>query len=158
MIGERKKETSPYLLLAMGLALLMGGVLVAIVAQVPGVSGGLMTVAALPLGRGAWKLRRRCPSVGSANGDATAGAGKTEAPRGFAEPAGRERQLLLAIRDNGGGLTPAEAAMSTSLTVGEADGMLSELAEGGHLSVESEGGALVYALPARSVPKPAGRG
>jgi hypothetical protein len=45
--------------------------------------------------------------------------------------------------------TPAEAAMETSLTVREADGMLSELAGGGHLSVESAGGTLCYSLPGR---------
>jgi hypothetical protein len=61
-------------------------------------------------------------------------------------PANRERELLSAIRDNGGSITPAEAAMETSLTVREADQLLSQLA-GGHLSVESTGGTLRYALP-----------
>jgi len=61
----------------------------------------------------------------------------------------KERELLSAIRDNGGSITPAEAAMETSLTVKEADRMLSELAGGGHLSVESAGGTLCYSLPAR---------
>jgi hypothetical protein len=45
-------------------------------------------------------------------------------------PANRERELLSAIRNNGGSITPAEAAMETSLTVREADRMLSELAGG----------------------------
>ncbi|CAA9439624.1 MAG: hypothetical protein AVDCRST_MAG55-3313 [uncultured Rubrobacteraceae bacterium] len=62
---------------------------------------------------------------------------------------GTERELLSAIRDNGGSISPAEAAMNTSLTVREADGMLSELAGGGHLAVESRGGALFYSLPGR---------
>ena len=61
----------------------------------------------------------------------------------------RERELLSAIRDNGGSITPAEAAMETSLTVREADGMLSDLAASGHLAVESRDGALFYALPGR---------
>jgi hypothetical protein len=65
------------------------------------------------------------------------------------QPDNKERELLSAIRDNGGGITPAEAAMATSLTVREADGMLSELAAGGHLAVESRDGALFYALPGR---------
>jgi hypothetical protein len=39
--------------------------------------------------------------------------------------------------------------METSLTVREADGMLSELAGGGHLAVESRDGALFYSLPGR---------
>ncbi len=62
---------------------------------------------------------------------------------------GKERELLSAIRDNGGSITPAEAAMETSLTVREADGMLSDLASSGHLAVESRDGALFYALPGR---------
>ena len=66
---------------------------------------------------------------------------------------GKERELLSAIRDNGGSITPTEAAMETSLTVCEADGMLSELAGGGHLAVESRNGALFYALPGRSNPE-----
>lgn len=66
---------------------------------------------------------------------------------------GKERELLSAIRENGGSITPTEAAMETSLTVREADGMLSELAGGGHLMVESRGGALFYSLPGRSNPE-----
>ena len=62
---------------------------------------------------------------------------------------GKERELLSAIRNNAGGITPAEAAMETSLTVGEADEMLSELAGEGHLLVESSGGTLFYKLPGR---------
>jgi hypothetical protein len=65
----------------------------------------------------------------------------------------KERELLSAIRDNGGSITPTEAAMETSLTVREADGMLSELAGGGHLAVESRNGALFYSLPGRSNPE-----
>ena len=61
----------------------------------------------------------------------------------------QKRELLSAIRDNRGVITPTEAAMETSLTVKEADRMLSELAGGGHLSVESAGGTLRYSLPGR---------
>jgi hypothetical protein len=68
-------------------------------------------------------------------------------------PANRERELLSAIRNNGGSITPAEAAMETSLTVREADRMLSELAGGGHLSVESAGATLRYSLPSRQAPE-----
>jgi hypothetical protein len=50
--------------------------------------------------------------------------------RALSPPANGERELLSAIRDNGGSITPAEAAMETSLTVREADRMLSELAGG----------------------------
>ncbi len=68
-----------------------------------------------------------------------------------------ERELLSALRENGGSITPAEAAMETSLTVREADGMLSDLAAGGHLSVESRDGALFYGLPGRRSPELEGR-
>lgn len=51
----------------------------------------------------------------------------------------------MALREHGE-LTPARAAMETSLTVAEADGMLKELAEGGHLEVRVRGGGLFYAL------------
>ncbi len=56
-----------------------------------------------------------------------------------------ERELLRALRDHGE-LTPAQAAMETSLSVSEADDKLKELAEGGHLEVRVRGGGLFYAL------------
>ncbi len=56
-----------------------------------------------------------------------------------------ERQLLEAI-DRHGEITPARAALETSLTVGEADRMLSDLAKGGYLEVRVEGGKLLYGL------------
>ena len=78
----------------------------------------------------------------------------------------RERELLEALRRNGE-LTPARAAMETSLSVAEADGMLRELAEGGHLEVRIRGGGLYYGLweepetkgeaIAERAPRPAGR-
>ncbi len=57
----------------------------------------------------------------------------------------RERELLEALRDRGE-LTPAQAAVETSLLVKEADEMLKELAESGHLEVRARGGALSYSL------------
>jgi hypothetical protein len=57
----------------------------------------------------------------------------------------KERDLLEALRDQGE-LTPAQAAVETSLTVKEADEMLKALAEGGHLEVRVRGGALSYSL------------
>lgn len=57
----------------------------------------------------------------------------------------RERELLEALRVQGE-LSPAQAAMETSLTVAEADKMLGELAEGGHLDVRVRGGGIFYAL------------
>lgn len=57
----------------------------------------------------------------------------------------KERELLEALREHGE-LTPARAAMETSLAVAEADEMLKGLAEGGHLDVRVRGGGLFYAL------------
>ena len=65
-------------------------------------------------------------------------------------PVSKDRELLEALRDKGGRITSAEAAMATSLSVGEADEVLYKLVGGGHLTVEREGGALVYALPGGS--------
>lgn len=57
----------------------------------------------------------------------------------------QEQELLQALRGQGE-LTPARAAVETSLSVAEADRMLKELAEGGHLQVRVRGGGLFYAL------------
>lgn len=63
--------------------------------------------------------------------------------RAFSEQG--ERELLGALRDHGE-LTPAQAAMETSLSVAEADEKLIELAEKGHLEVRVRGGGLFYSL------------
>ena len=57
----------------------------------------------------------------------------------------RERELLEALQRRGE-LTPAQAAMETSLTVSEADKMLEDLAAKGHLDVRVRGGGLFYGL------------
>ena len=57
----------------------------------------------------------------------------------------KERELLEALKKNGE-LTPAQAAMETSLTVNEADQMLEDLAAKGHLDVRVRGGGLFYGL------------
>ena len=57
----------------------------------------------------------------------------------------RERELLEEIRESGE-ISAAAAAARTSLTVAEADRMLRELAENGHLDVRARGGAIYYAL------------
>jgi hypothetical protein len=57
----------------------------------------------------------------------------------------RERELLEALQRRGE-LTPAQAAMETSLTVNEADKMLEDLASKGHLDVKVRGGGLFYGL------------
>ncbi len=60
---------------------------------------------------------------------------------------GAEKQLLLAVRASGDGITPVEAALETSLSVDEAEEMLSRLTDRGHLLVESRDGTLSHALP-----------
>ena len=72
-------------------------------------------------------------------------AGLSEGKPEVSSASGKERELLGALRDRGE-LTPAQAAMETSLTVEEADGMLRRLAEGGHLQVRVRGGGLFYSL------------
>ena len=79
--------------------------------------------------------------------------GRTGLPSGTS---GGERELLEALRERGE-LTPAEAAMDTSLSVAEADQMLKELAEGGHLDVRVRGGGLFYSLWEREDDEEAGR-
>ena len=56
-----------------------------------------------------------------------------------------EKQLLEVIEANSA-ITPARAALQTSLTVEEAEQLLSDLAQRGHLDVRVEGSKLVYSL------------
>jgi hypothetical protein len=53
----------------------------------------------------------------------------------------------MALRQADDGIAPVEAALQTSLTVDEAEEILSRLANRGHLRVESRDGALFYVLP-----------
>jgi len=63
-------------------------------------------------------------------------------------PGAKEKELLEALEE-GGELTPATAAMRTSLTVDEASKMLEELARKGHLETQTEEGAAAYSLSER---------
>ena len=72
-------------------------------------------------------------------------AGLSESATELPSTNSKERELLGALREHGE-LTPARAAMETSLTVAEADEMLKRLAEGGHLEVRVRGGGLFYSL------------
>ena len=72
-------------------------------------------------------------------------AGLSEGPNEPAVPNAGERELLEALQRRGE-LTPAQAAMETSLTVDEADKMLEDLAAKGHLDVKVRGGGLFYGL------------
>ena len=127
-----------YLYLAFGIGFVLAAIMVIITAGTPAAGIGFVIPAAIFLGLAAndfQKYRHALP-----------------------QPANKERELLSAIRDNGGSITPAEAAMETSLTVREADQMLSELTGAGHLAVESNDGTLFYALPRRRGPEIEGRG
>lgn len=128
-----REEGNPYLYMALGLGCVVGAVLVIGTAEVLAAGLPFVIAAAALLGKGVSELRgqrRALPTLVS-----------------------KERELLSAIRDNDGSITPAEAALETSLTVRGADQMLSELAAGGHLTVESHHGMLFYALPGRSSPE-----
>ncbi|MBA2691941.1 MAG: hypothetical protein H0U65_05530 [Rubrobacter sp.] len=69
------------------------------------------------------------------------------APPEPAPPTDKEGELLAAMDENGGRVSAMKAAMETSISVKEAEGMLSELASDEHLFVELSGGAMIYALP-----------
>jgi DNA-binding NarL/FixJ family response regulator len=72
-----------------------------------------------------------------------------ETSRGAFLGARRKEQEILGALQEGGSLTPAAAAMRTSLTVDEASKMLEGLARKGHLETQSEGGIVAYALAGR---------
>jgi len=72
-------------------------------------------------------------------------AGLSEGPDEPSAANARERELLEALQRRGE-LTPAQAAMETSLTVNEADKLLEDLAAKGHLDVKVRGGGLFYGL------------
>src|ERR687886_1607370 len=128
--NDQKSKSYPYVLIALGLAFVGFGASVSLTAGelVPFFVFMFPASVLLALGLSRLEQQRR----------------KAVSPR-----VSKERELLLAMRNNRGSITPAEAAMETSLTVSEADEMLSELASGGHLQVESSEGTLVYRLPGR---------
>jgi hypothetical protein len=127
---EPDREGNPHLYITLGIGFVVAAVLVIGTAGVLAAGLPFVIAAAALLGKGISELRGH--------------------RRALPTPSSKERELLTAIRDNGGRITPAEAALETSLTVREADQMLSELASSGHLTVESRGGALFYGLPGRS--------
>lgn len=128
--------TAAYVSLALGIGLLVTTVFVIITAGALAAGFPFVLGAAACLGWGISRFARQRHALPESGG---------------------ERELLSALRENGGSITPAEAAMETSLTVKEADRMLSQLASEGHLLVESREGSLFYALPRRSSPQLEGR-
>jgi hypothetical protein len=131
---DQKSNSYPYVLIALGLAFVGFGASVGLTAGelVPFFVFMFPASVLLALGLSRLEQQRR----------------KAVSPR-----VGKERELLSAMRNNTGSITPAEAAMETSLTVSDADEMLSELAAGGHLQVESSEGTLAYRLPGRRAVK-----
>ncbi len=68
-----------------------------------------------------------------------------ESRRATPGPREKEKQLLLALEERGE-LTPATAAMRTSLTIEEASRMMEKLAARGHLQVLNREGVPAYTL------------
>jgi predicted ArsR family transcriptional regulator len=58
---------------------------------------------------------------------------------------GKEQELLEAL-ERRGEITAARAAIETSLSIAEADEMLSRLAQNGHVQVHASEGRLAYSL------------
>jgi hypothetical protein len=58
----------------------------------------------------------------------------------------RKEQELLEALEGRGEITAARAALETSLSIAEADKMLSRLAENGHVQVHAREGRLAYSL------------
>ena len=132
--NDEKSNSYPYVMIALGLAFVGFGASVGLTAGelVPFFVFMFPASVLLALGLSRLEQQRR----------------KAVSPK-----ASKESELLSAIRDNSGSITSAEAAMQTSLTVGEADEMLSELASGGHLHVESSESTLYYRLPGKRTPE-----
>ena len=130
---EHERKGNPYLYLSLGVGFVIAAVLLIITANTAAAGLPFVIAAAALLGKG----------LSDARGQ----------QRAVKPPVSKERELLSAIKANSGSITPAEAAMETSLTVGEADSMLSELAGKGHLAVKRRDGALFYSLPGRRDPE-----
>ena len=82
-----------------------------------------------------------------------AGLAEGEGRKGLQGSNDREHELLGALREHDE-ITPTQAAMETSLTVEEADGMLRDLAAKGHLEARVRGGGIFYGLwPAQGAEK-----
>ena len=70
--------------------------------------------------------------------------GRSSPPLDVSEDS-KEKELLGALARYGE-ITPTRAALETSLSVSEADRMLSELTKNGHIEVRAREGRLVYTL------------
>ena len=93
-----------------------------------------LVLAALPA---LWLSVRGAARLFGAGGSSLESVGPSE---------GRKEKKLLEAIERRGELTPARAAMETSLTVAEADRMLGNFANKGYLVARVNSGSLVYAL------------
>ncbi len=98
---------------------------------------GIVWVAVLGIGVGApalllWQINRAI-------------AAHEESRRAVPDAREKEKELLGALEEHRE-LTPATAAMHTSLTVDEASKMLEKLTRKGHLELQMEASAMAYAL------------
>lgn len=100
-----------------------------------GVAPGYVAEGTGDVGPGAWGVAWRI--VG--------GRTTRRRPKASAAEAAKEKELLEAIRRRGS-IGPAGAALETSLSVAEAEDVLSALASEGHIEVRAEGGRLRYYL------------
>jgi hypothetical protein len=137
--AEREDKNPPIVEIALGIVFVFGALAFAFLSPpatlIP--AFGLMIPAAALLGHAANEIVKRRRALPSAPG--------------------KERELLTALREGGGSLTAADVAMNTTLTVREADQMLSELTSGGYLRVERRDDALYYSLIGRYGPQEIGR-
>jgi capsular polysaccharide biosynthesis protein len=96
--------------------------------------------------------RRRTRAVGRAASEARRAPTMSHFTGAPIAEAAKEKELLEALRRRRR-LTVAGVALETSLTVEEADRMLSALAAKGHIEVKVEHGRLLYALWERDAPQ-----
>lgn len=150
--GREERDQDTNMVWALGLSILaLGAVLVPAGGPVFLLIGVLLAIGATVA---LVKDRDRLPNHRQAT-SLSAGEDRRSVP---SPPVSKERELLSALRDRGGSITPVEAAIETSLTVREADKMLSELAGEGHLAVGSRDGILFYSLPGQGRRGLEGRG
>lgn len=106
-----------------------------------------VAAAATPVARNLMRKGSAAPSPSRTDRRVAPPSGMPSAPQVHRNESEKqnERQVLEAI-ERRGEITPARAALETTLTVAEVDRILSDLATAGHLEVKVAGGQLVYSL------------
>ena len=92
---EDETRSNPYLFFSLGVGFVIATILVIVTSGTAAAGLPFVIAAAALFGIGLSRTRGQ--------------------QRAFEPPISKERELLSAIRDNGGSITPAEAAMETSL-------------------------------------------